>query len=215
MREKRHQECGDGPDGEQQGSPPREDAGPEERDTEQQTAEQVADRRHQTGDRQGPDVAGDGTAGEGCEEVVDVLGRLVRQRRQDEHLDEGGRNREHEAGSEQQESDQTQHAGLRHLAEVQPGEPDQEQDGHRHGEEGGEGPGGRGNRCDVLVGVDELDEDEQQPCRDGGDAGRPGECGGGGDDGHDRFARFESPWPDAADDSNLGSEVVTGHPHTM
>ena len=70
--------------------------------------------------------------------------------------------------------------------------------------------------------VERMREKRHQECGSGPDgdqqgsppdAGRPGECGGG--DGHDRFARFESPWPNAADDSNLGSDVVTGHPHTM
>ena len=74
-----NQERGDGADGQQQGGPAREDPGSVQNEPEQQTAEQVADRSDQAGQLQGPDVADDGTAGEGGEEVLDVLGRLVGQ----------------------------------------------------------------------------------------------------------------------------------------
>jgi hypothetical protein len=172
---------------EQERGPARHDAGTEQRDAKDETAEQVAGSDASRNLGGGANVADDVTAAGDSQEVVDELRRLLGQRRQDDDLDEGPGRDDREAGREEEIAEQPEHPHALDVSEIHPGDPDRGQCRHRCRQEAHRGPLSGRDGGDVLRRVNELNQDEDQPCRDGGEPGDAGQLGGG--DGHAQLLR--------------------------
>jgi hypothetical protein len=117
------------------------------------------------------------------------------------------------ADAEYDVADQAEHSGSSDLAEVDTGDSDQREDSHEDLHRFADGVFGRRGERGVQVRVLDLDRDEQQSSDDGGQAGRPGEFGAR--DGHIDSQVSEGPRRAPRDDSNLGTDGVSGRHPTM
>ena len=206
-------EDGDGANGKERGGPPGEDVGPEEDDAEDDATEDVGEAAALDEDLQRTDVADRGAAGSHSKDVVDVAGLTGGKGGEDEHTNDLSAQDGEVADAEYDVADQAEHSGLSDLAQVDAGDADQREHGHEDLHRFADGVFGRRGERGVQVRVLDVDCDEQQSSDDGGQAGRPAEFGAG--DGHADSQVSEGPRRAPRDDSNLGTDGVSGRHPTM
>jgi hypothetical protein len=213
LRQDSQREGGDGAVGEQQGRPAGQDAGPEERDAEQQPAEGVT---HPCDEEQGldsADVAGRGGAEGTVEVVLDVAGIGLGQRGEDAGDDDlVGEHRE-VPDRDEHVADHAECPELVAVADEHAGEPGDGEHGHRHLGDFADEEVGAGDVGEVGWRVIDLDAGVQDAGDGGAHARGCGQSAGG--DGHLVSSVCGAGRDAPAVSRTLGIEVVRAHHHVM